>query len=83
MSKFIEQKLRVAKYKLLKDGTFFAEIPSVRGVWANAKTLEKCREELAGVLEDWLFLNIREKRNIPGFPAKTNFKMSVRPRVYA
>lgn len=78
ISKFIEQKLKMAKYKILKDGTFFAEIPSVKGVWANAKTLEKCRLELAEVLEDWLFLNIREKKNIPGFPVSTNFKMQTR-----
>ncbi|MFA4975062.1 MAG: type II toxin-antitoxin system HicB family antitoxin [Candidatus Paceibacterota bacterium] len=78
ISKFIEQKLKMAKYKLLKDGTFFAEIPSVKGVWANAKTLEKCRLELAEVLEDWLFLNIREKKNIPGFPVSTNIKMQTR-----
>ncbi len=83
ISKFIEQKLRMAKYKLLTDGTFFAEVPSIRGVWANAKTLEKYREELAEVLEDWLFLNIREKRSIPGFPAKTNFKVLFKPRAYA
>ncbi|OGI56924.1 antitoxin HicB [Candidatus Nomurabacteria bacterium RIFCSPHIGHO2_02_FULL_37_13] len=83
MSKFIEQKLKMAKYKLLKNGTFFAEIPSIRGVWANAKTLEKCREELAEVLEEWMFLHIREKKNIPGFSTRVNFKMPIRERAYA
>jgi predicted RNase H-like HicB family nuclease len=78
ISKFIDQKLKMAKYKLLENGTFFGEIPSVRGVWANATTLEKCREELAEVLEDWLYLNIRAKKNIPGFPVKTNFKVSAK-----
>jgi len=57
---FISKKLDTAKYKLLKDKTYFGEIPSLRGVWANAKTLEDCREELKEVLEGWLILRISQ-----------------------
>lgn len=38
-SKFIEKKLKIVKYKLLKDGMYFGEIPGLRGVWADAKNL--------------------------------------------
>lgn len=80
ISKFIEQKLKMAKYKLLKDGTFFAEIPSVKGVWANAKTLEKCREELKEVLEGWLILRLKKNLPVPNFGVPSSF---VKTRIYA
>ena len=75
---YIDKKLKTAKYKILPDGTFFGEIPSARGVWANNKTLEKCREELREVLEDWLFLRIRSKENIPGFSIKPGKRISLK-----
>jgi predicted RNase H-like HicB family nuclease len=61
LSDYIAKKLRAAEYKLLKDGTYFGEIPGLRGVWANAKNLEACREELRDVLEEW-FLPLRPLR---------------------
>ncbi|MBU2219133.1 type II toxin-antitoxin system HicB family antitoxin [Patescibacteria group bacterium] len=67
LSEFIIKKLKNARYKLLKDGTYFAEIPGLRGIWANAKNLEDCRRELQEVLEDWLLLKVRSKEQIPGF----------------
>lgn len=56
----------MARYKLLKDGTYFGEIPGVKGVWANTKNLEGCREELREVLEDWVLLKVREHETIAG-----------------
>lgn len=70
LNEFIAKKLKIARYKLLKNGGYFGEIPGAKGVWANAKTLEKCREELREVLEDWLLLKVREKEKIPGFTIK-------------
>lgn len=46
ISAFIEKKLKDARYKLLKDRTYFGEIRGLPGVWANAKRLEDCRAEL-------------------------------------
>ena len=40
-----------AEYKKLENGTWFAEIPGFKGVWANGDTVEKCRTELLEVLE--------------------------------
>ena len=57
-TQYISEKLHKAKYKILEDGTYFAEISGLKGVWANAKTLEACRTELQEVLEDWKSLKI-------------------------
>lgn len=70
LSDFILKKLNSAKYKLLKDGSYFGEISGLKGVWANASNLENCRRELQEVLEDWLLFKVRERKNILGFRLK-------------
>lgn len=70
LSEFILKKLREARYKLLKDGSYFGEIIGLQGVWANANNLEDCRKELQEVLEDWLLLKVRDRENVPGFRLK-------------
>ena len=56
--------MRKAHYELLdEDEGFSGEIPGLQGIYANGPTLEKCREELASVLEDWLLFRI--SRNLP------------------
>lgn len=70
--------LKRAKYKLLDDRTYLGEIAGLRGVWANAKTLEMCREELREVLEDWLLLAVRNRERIPGFRIKVDRRELVR-----
>lgn len=72
ISEFIAKKLKSAQYKLLKDRSYFGEIPGFRGVWANARNLEDCREELQEVLEDWLLLKIRAGEHVSGFEIKFN-----------
>jgi len=53
-----------AHYELLGGGEgFYGEIPGFDGVLAQADTLEACRDELAGTLEDWLLFRI--SRNFP------------------
>jgi len=68
ISDYIRNKLKTASYKILKDGTYFGEIKGVKGVWANAKNLEKCRQELRDVLEDWVVVQIRSGKKVPGLP---------------
>ena len=67
LTEFLEKKIKTARYKILEDGTYFGEIPGIRGVWANANDLETCRTELAEILEEWLLLKVREKEAVPGF----------------
>jgi len=69
-TEFINRKLKEARYKILKDKTYFGEIPGLRGVWASGKNLEDCRRELQEVLEDWLLLKIKTGDYVPGFRSK-------------
>ncbi len=70
LTDFLVAKLATATYKLLKDGTYFGSIPSTRGVWVNADSLERCREELKEVLEDWLVFKLQSGESIPNFVFK-------------
>ena len=78
ISEYITKKLARARYKIMKDGSYFGEIPSLRGVWASAKTLEECRRELREVLEDWLVLKIRDGEHILNFRSKFDRRKLVR-----
>jgi len=65
LSEYIQKALEKAHYKVLENGTWFAEVPGFEGVWANARTVEECRHELQEVLEEWLVLKIRDGDPIP------------------
>ena len=67
LSEFIIKKLKNARYKILGDGSYFGAIPGLKGVWASANDLERCREELRDVLEDWLLLKVRDGERVSGF----------------
>jgi len=72
LSHYIEKALEKARYKILKDKTYFGEIPGIKGVWANARDLEDCRKELKEVLEDWVLLKIRDRERVPGFTLRVD-----------
>jgi predicted RNase H-like HicB family nuclease len=65
LTAYITAAMARAKYKIIDDGTYFGEVPGLKGVWANAKTLEACRLELQEVLEDWLVVKLRDGDAIP------------------
>jgi len=61
LKKYIENAMKKAGYEILKDdGSFYGEIPGFDGVYSNASSLERCREELEKVLEEWLFLEYQK-----------------------
>jgi predicted RNase H-like HicB family nuclease len=62
---YCQRALEKAEYKKLKDGTWFAEIPGFKGVWANGKRIEECRKDLMTVLEEWIVLKLRDNDPIP------------------
>ncbi len=64
---YLNAGMKLAKYKLLEDNTFYANIPEAPGVWANAATLEECRDELRDVLEDWVLLGVARGHETPEF----------------
>ena len=61
---YIQTAMRQAEYEILPDDrSFYGEIPGFDGVYANADKLEKCREELEEVLEEWILMRV--SRNLP------------------
>ena len=60
---YVNEAMKRAKYKILDDATFFGEVPGLQGVWADADTLEECRQKLQEVLEGWLILKLRDNDN--------------------
>ena len=64
--KYMQAALRRAKYEILADdGSFYGEIPVCNGAYASAPTLEKCREELADVLEERVLFRVHKNRPLP------------------
>ena len=66
LMKYIQTALRHAKYEILTDdGSFYGEIPVCNGVYANAMTLEECREQLEEVLEEWILFRVHKHLPLP------------------
>ncbi|TAH50004.1 MAG: type II toxin-antitoxin system HicB family antitoxin [Chloroflexota bacterium] len=65
LTEYIRAAMRHAMYEILEDGTYYAEIPHLQGVFANQKTLEACREELKSVLEGWILLGLQLGHPLP------------------
>lgn len=75
LTNYIRAAMRRASYEMLPDdGSFYGEIPGFEGVWANAASLETCREELEEALEEWLVLRLH--RNLP-LPIVDGFEIKV------
>ena len=83
LTEFITKKLRAARYKLLKGGTYFGEIPGLQGLWANDKNLEGCREKLRSALEDWLLFKLKDGDAIPGLRVGVDQRRLVKVPQYA
>lgn len=58
--------MRHARYEsLADDGSFYGEIPQCPGVYANAASLEECRNNLIEVLEDWILFRTYQHLDLP------------------
>jgi predicted RNase H-like HicB family nuclease len=66
LSEYLLAALGKAHYEILpEDGSYYGEIPSFDGVYANAPTLESCREELREVLEEWVLFRVSRNLSLP------------------
>ena len=66
LTAYINAAMRSAHYELLEDGEgYVGKIPKLQGVWANADSLEACRDELQEVLEEWIILGLKMNHHIP------------------
>jgi predicted RNase H-like HicB family nuclease len=72
---YVQAALRHARYEILPDdGSYYGAIPECNGVYANAETLEECREQLREVLDGWVLLRVH--RNLP-IPAIDGIELAV------
>jgi predicted RNase H-like HicB family nuclease len=63
---YFKAAMRHAHYEILSDdGSFYGEIPECNGVYANAASLEACRDELEEVLEEWMLFRVYNNMVIP------------------
>jgi predicted RNase H-like HicB family nuclease len=66
LTSYIRAAMRRARYEILpSDNSFYGEIPGFDGVYANADTLEECRDELGEVLEEWILLRVSKHLPLP------------------
>ncbi|NJK29018.1 MAG: type II toxin-antitoxin system HicB family antitoxin [Acaryochloris sp. RU_4_1] len=66
LASYIDTAMELAIYELIEDdGTYWGEIPTLQGVWANHSTLEECRQELREALSDWIALRLKLGLQIP------------------
>ena len=66
INQYITAALRRAQYEFLENAEgFYGSIPELTGVWAQASTLEECRQELKSALEDWLLFSLSRQQPIP------------------
>jgi len=66
LQKYILAALSHANYEFDKNlKVYVASIPQLLGVVAQAKTIETAREELAGVVEDWVLIALQFGDEIP------------------
>ncbi|MUL39446.1 type II toxin-antitoxin system HicB family antitoxin [Gloeocapsopsis dulcis] len=66
LTEYIQAAMHRAEYEFLEDDdTFVGKIPECQGVWANADTLEACRDELQEVLEEWVALGLQMGHPLP------------------
>ena len=64
-SEYIGAALRRAKYEPLENGTYMATVEGLRGVLATGETIEKCREDLIEVIEEWIAIRLQRGLAIP------------------
>ncbi len=65
LTRYMGAAMRISTYEIMSDGTYYGEIPGFQGVYANADTLEGCREELQEVLEGWIMIGLRMGHSLP------------------
>lgn len=66
MTEYIRAAMKEAHYELLPDEEgYFGKIEGLPGGWANADTLEACRDDLQEVLEEWIVAGLKNGHPIP------------------
>ena len=68
---FVEKALERAEYQYDKSVKAWSGwINGFRGVYAQGESIEDVRQELAEVLEEFLFLSFQKRQKVSGFALK-------------
>jgi len=79
--KYIQTAMEHARYEILQDdGTYYGEIRDCPGVYSNASTLERCRNELEETLEEWILFRVY--KNLP-IPPIDNIEIKIKKQAVA
>ena len=66
MSEYLQHAMAQAHYQVLPDNEGSSGwIEGFQGVWANAGSLEECRNEIREVLEEWTILRLKMGHQAP------------------
>lgn len=72
IANYIEKLLKKAKYEYDKETkSWCASVKDLPGAYAQADSVEKAREQLAEVIEDYILVSIQEKQTLPRFKKLT------------
>jgi predicted RNase H-like HicB family nuclease len=55
---YLNAAMRHAEYEHLEDGSWYAHIPGLPGLWASAANVEDTRNQLHSALDEWLLVNV-------------------------
>ena len=65
LTRYIHEAMKLAKYKILDDGSYYGDIPGFRGVLVNSENFKQCRDELQETLKEWVLLGIKLGERLP------------------
>ena len=66
ITEYIQAALGKARYEIIEDEEpYYREVSELSGVWANGRTLEECRKNLAEVIDGWIMVRLRKGLPIP------------------
>jgi predicted RNase H-like HicB family nuclease len=54
---YMTEAMRRAQYEKLEDGTVYAHVPELTGLWAAGANFEEARNELSSALDGWLHVH--------------------------
>ncbi|HOI14382.1 MAG TPA: type II toxin-antitoxin system HicB family antitoxin, partial [Methanoculleus sp.] len=67
---YITAALEHARYEIIEDAEpYYGEVPELPGVWATGRTLEECRRNPAGVIDERPINGSGAGSRSPGWPA--------------
>lgn len=54
MAEYVYNAMSKARYQVLEDGSYYADVFLCPGVWATGDSVEECRDALRDVLFEWV-----------------------------